>query len=1042
MVQPDRYAAVNLNGDLMGLLAFGIPNTIIAGVFLYMLAVIFRSNLISFVGAMLMLVLYALSGKFTADIQKEWLANILDPFGFRPFNIVAKYMTVDEKNTSAVPLAGALLTNRIIWLIAGLLILVAGYFRFSFSLRNTRFKKEKKKQEKAKPAYEEHYEPAQAAGRFGLQTLWFLTKFETKTIIRNPTFIIILIIGIINLIAALTTVTGIFGLKQYPVTYHIISGIQGLFYLFLIGIITFYSGVVVWKERDAKMNEIQDATPVPTSFLFLSKLFSMIAVIAFVLISTIVIGILTQAAYGYFNFQLALYIKSLLVIDLLAFTYLVVIALFFHYVINNRYIAYFAFIAFVILNLFIWQAFDVSTNLVKYGVTPTAIYSDMNGFGPFVAASTWFNVYWTLAAAILCFVIIFFYVRGKELRFRHRLTTARRLAVKYRLPLGFTIVAFIFCTGFVYYNTEILNEVESPDQQEKNQVDYEKQFKKYENLVQPRFYSFNYTIDLMPENRSYNAKAEAWARNISTSPINELHFTMPQLPDTVSIDIPGAKVKLNDKRLNYRIYQLDKPLMPNDSLRMIMQSSLHAKGFENEVSFNQLTDNGTFFNNSDILPSFGYNGNYEIGDKNKRVKLKLPPRNRMPKLNEADILTRSNNYISNDADWVEVNTVISTSPDQTAIAPGSLVRTWEQNSRKYFQYKLDNRSLNFYSFLSARYEVAKEKWKGVDLEVYYHKQHAVNVPNMLKGMKQSLEYYTKNFGPYYHKQCRIIEFPRYATFAQSFPGTMPYSEGVGFIADLRNVTKNDIDEVFYIVAHEMAHQYWAHQLIGAKMQGSEMMAEGFSQYSALMVMEKEYGKDKMKKFLKYEMDQYLSGRSEEPIAEQPLMKTEQQQYIHYNKASVALYYLKEMIGEDKVNEAMRSLIDSFAYKPPPYATSIAAVNAFRKVAPSHLQYLIDDLFENITIFSNRTLSANYKKVGNEYEVTIKTLSEKFRADSLGKEKNIPLADYIDVGVFAVSDNKENLGKPLVLQRVKLTTKDNVFTFKVKEKPGQAGIDPL
>ena len=92
-------------------------------------------------------------------------------------------------------------------------------------------------------------------------------------------------------------------------------------------------------------------------------------------------------------------------------------------------------------------------------------------------------------------------------------------------------------------------------------------------------------------------------------------------------------------------------------------------------------------------------------------------------------------------------------------------------------------------------------------------------------MEGSLDYYTHNYGKYYHKQCRIIEFPRYASFAQAFPGTMPYSEGIGFIVDLRKVTKEDIDQVYYVVAHEMAHQYWAHQLCGANMQGSEMMSD-------------------------------------------------------------------------------------------------------------------------------------------------------------------------------------------------------------------------
>jgi aminopeptidase N len=112
---------------------------------------------------------------------------------------------------------------------------------------------------------------------------------------------------------------------------------------------------------------------------------------------------------------------------------------------------------------------------------------------------------------------------------------------------------------------------------------------------------------------------------------------------------------------------------------------------------------------------------------------------------------------------------------------------------------------------------------------------------MMRSMQKSIEYYTGHFGPYYHKQCRIIEFPRVASFAQAFPGTMPLSESIGFIENYQ-ADKDDIDMVYYVVAHEMGHQYWAHQASGANMQGSEMTTETFAQYSAIMVMEHEYGR--------------------------------------------------------------------------------------------------------------------------------------------------------------------------------------------------------
>ncbi|MBL0012747.1 MAG: hypothetical protein IPP30_03045 [Flavobacterium sp.] len=1038
----ERFGEIIWAGHLQGILIFAIPNVIISGVLLFGLAILYRSAIVSFIGSMLILVLYVVSAGFMDDIQKEWIANLLDPFGDRPFEIATKYLTVDEKNYHAVTLHGDLLLNRLLWLgIAGI-ILTAIYFKFSFNTKNEKVAKTKKAKIIEIPlVLNDTSFLNQKSATFSFNTFLRITRFELKAVIKNPSFIILTAIGMINLIVGLSSFTSRYGVSQYPVTYSVVDTIENAFNIFLLGFIVFYTGILVWKERDAKFNEIQDATPIRSNFLFFSKLIAIVVAIAIVYAVAIVFGVVTQTLMGYYNYELDVYFESLFLIRLSGLCFLVVLSLLFHYLINNRYIAYFAFAAFIILNSFIWGLLEINSNMLSFGARPSVTYSDMNGFGPFVPGLIGFSIYWFLFSCLLCFVCLAFYVRGKESIFRYRWTLAKQSFKANRLGIAAAMLAFLLYGGFVYYNTKVLNTYDSSKEQENLQVDYEKKYKRFENLNQPRYCKFNYVIDIMPEDRSMKAKIEAWAKNKSNAPITELHFTMPQLTDSIIIDIAGSQLKMKDKRLYYRIYKLAKALAPNDSIKLDINLWKYTKGFENEVSFTSLTQNGTFFNNADLLPAFGYQKEYEISDKNKRAKLKLPARLRSPKLDNNDLKSRANTYISNDADWVEVNTTISTSSDQIAVAPGSLLKSWKANNRNYFRYKLDHKSLNFYSFISARYEVARKKWNGIDLEVYYDKEHAYNVPIMLKSMQKSLEYYIKNYGPYYHKQCRVIEFPRYESFAQAFPGTMPFSEGIGFIIDLRNVTKDDIDQVFYVVAHEMGHQYWAHQVCGANMQGSEMMSEGFAQYSALMVMEKEYGKDKMKKFLKYEMDEYLNGRSRELEGENPLMKTEGQQYIHYNKASIVMYYLKEMIGEPKVNEAMHNLVNSHAYKEAPFPTAIAAVDEFRKVTPDSLQYVIKDLFENITLFSNRMLKATYKKVGNEYEVTLTTTSEKVRSDAMGKESKLPLSDYIDIGIFAKPKNDQNLGKPLVYKRLKLTKKDNVFTFKTKEEPYEAGIDP-
>ncbi|HAP58784.1 MAG TPA: hypothetical protein DCR93_04495, partial [Cytophagales bacterium] len=172
--------------------------------------------------------------------------------------------------------------------------------------------------------------------------------------------------------------------------------------------------------------------------------------------------------------------------------------------------------------------------------------------------------------------------------------------------------------------------------------------------------------------------------------------------------------------------------------------------------------------------------------------------------------------------------------------------------RRYFRYEVPQPSLNFYNFVSAEFEVARKTWSRpghapVEMEIYYHADHAYNVQHMLESTAKALDYFTENFGPYPHAQARIVEFPRYASFAQAFPGTMPYGESAGFITDLTD--GDEVDQVFLVVAHEMAHQWWAHQVLGADVAGSTFMSESFAHYSALMVMHRAYGANRMKQFL-------------------------------------------------------------------------------------------------------------------------------------------------------------------------------------------------
>jgi len=308
---------------------------------------------------------------------------------------------------------------------------------------------------------------------------------------------------------------------------------------------------------------------------------------------------------------------------------------------------------------------------------------------------------------------------------------------------------------------------------------------------------------------------------------------------------------------------------------------------------------------------------------------------------------------------------------------------------------------------------------------------------MLDAVQSSLEYYTEHFGPYYHKQCRILEFPRYATFAQAFPGTMPYSESFGFVYNLEDESDNNVIDA--VIAHEMSHQWWAHQVVGASMQGGTMMSEAFAEYSSLMTMKSiTENPMKMRQFLKYDHNRYLRGRSGELKKELPLYKVENQTYIHYGKGSVVLYALQDYIGEDKVNTAMRNFLNEFKYKAPPYPSSYDFMKYLNTEVPDSMKYLIDDWFMNITLYDNRVKEATYTKLDNgKYLVNMEVESRKLRADTIGLETEVPLTEWIDIGAFADEDEDVLMYQ----KRVRITKKHNTFSFEVDSLPVKAAIDP-
>ncbi|BDT57501.1 hypothetical protein MasN3_09950 [Massilia varians] len=496
---------------------------------------------------------------------------------------------------------------------------------------------------------------------------------------------------------------------------------------------------------------------------------------------------------------------------------------------------------------------------------------------------------------------------------------------------------------------------------------------------------------------------------------------------------------MSDKESGFSILKLAQPMQPGARLPLEFVVDVRRPGFSNGGDADVINLNGTFFNNRAFFPQLGYQPGMELQDRNERRKRGLGEPERMAKLENT--AARQHSMFGAEADWISFETTVSTSGEQIALAPGYLQKSWKENGRNYYQYKMDQKMMPFFAYLSADWQVKKGDWKGMPIEVYHDRKHAYNVDRMIMATRKSLDYFTTQFTPYQHKQVRILEFPNYQSFAQSFANTIPFSESIGFIADLRD--KEAIDYVFYVTAHEMAHQWWGHQVTAANVQGASMLIESLSQYSALMVMEKEYGRHQMRRFLRYELDRYLSSRGSERIEELPLYKVENQDYIHYRKGSLVFYRLRDEIGEAALNRALKRYLEDKGYQESPFTTSSELLDYIRAEAPADKHALIADLFEKIVFYDNRVLDAKaVKRADGQWDVTMQLHLAKMEADGRGKETPRAYDEPVEIGVFARAPGaKEQDERVLLLEKRMLTGDKPVVTVTVKEQPFEVGVDP-
>jgi ABC-2 type transport system permease protein len=1026
-----------------GLLVMGLPDLLITGAIFFTAATLTRSMMWTYVAVIVFFLAWLiLIGIGEAKPELRDTMAMIEPFGIGAFDNATRYWTSAESNALTPAIDGTILLNRLVWLGVAAAFLAFGIVRYRFAEPRLSKKRRKDQVAESEPASAPAPSPAlpDNSGSAAAAQLWARTKFEMKQVFRSPAFAVLVALGMINTCASLWFSRDMYGTPILPVTSAILPIVEGSFALFPIIIAIYYSGELVWRERDRRMHEIIDATPLPNWAYVVPKTAAVTLVLFITLMFGMVAAILFQLIRGYTDIQLGQYLLWYVLPQSVAMVMLAVLSVFVQSLSPNKYIGWAVMVVYMVSNI-VMASLGFEHRLYRFNSTPMEPLSDMNGAGSYWIGGWWLRLYWAAFCVILLVVSHLLWRRGTETRLKPRLRRAPRRLRGAAGVVGAAALAVFVATGaFAWYNTNVLNRYETSSEREELAAAYEKKYLKFEKLPQPTISKVVLNVALYPSETRALIKGSYVLANLTDGPIREVHVRMPGRDlELLSLAFPGAKLRSDDKEYGYRIYALDAPMQPGETRTLSFETRRWQRGFRNGTNDTRLVGNGTFLNNMEIAPAIGMDRMTLLQERSKRRKYGLPAEQRPPKLEDLSATRRS--YFG--GGWSTADIIVSTEADQTPIAPGKKVSDVVAGGRRTARFISDAPILTFFSIQSARYAERHRNHRGIDLAVYYHPGHERNVDRMLDALAGAMDYYQANFGPYQFDQARIIEFPGYATFAQAFANTMPYSEAIGFIADNSNPEK--IDYVTYVTAHELGHQYWAHQIIGAEAQGGTMLSETLAQYSALMVMKHRYGEDKIRRFLKFELDTYLRRRGGELIEELPLMRVENQQYIHYNKGSLIMYLLQDRLGEDAVNRALRTVLNKYKFKGAPYPRSIELVEAFRREAKTpEDQALITDLFERITLYDLKVAEPTaVKRRDGKWDVTVPVEAKKFYADGKGNEKPAAFADRIAVGLFTAEPgrgvfNRQNV---LVLQRQPVRSGKQVFRFVTDKKPTFAGVDP-
>jgi ABC-2 type transport system permease protein len=857
------------------------------------------------------------------------LAAKTDPFGMAAFFEQTNHWTSSERNSVLLQLSGNVLFNRVSVIIFSSVLLFISFkiFRFKVTDRNRKISVHLLNTGIRNFSYVKT-ETNTSGFSYFLNTIFSFLKIDLKSTVKSIPFVILILITLFVLgMEIYGAIEGGIRLPENYVTSALmINTILSTLPVLLISAVLFYGSEMVWKSRSVNFDSIENTTSFSHSVLLVSKILSIICISFILIFCCIVMSLAFQIIYQYPLFDLAAYTSLFYFIGIPALLCGILIVAF-QFIIGNKYLALSAAALFLIFtNASLGKVLGISHPLIQFASFLPDIVSDMNGFGYFPKAFFVKMIYGFSISMFVTIIATFFYNK-----FNNKTFLNSKLKFKHFIFLMLPLIVLIISGFYLTMKSNPESKSGSLDKMQK----YEEQFKKYKSLPKPDITDVKVNIDLYPELNSYKVKGTYTLVNKTSTGISEI---LIYVSDEIKMNsLESAKLTLVRSDVDFKQYffKANDVMQPGDSINMNFDFEYKIEPLNGHESFNAIVENGAFMRISNYFPRIGYNSDFEIDDKNEREIRNMSPADSLVKPDAP--LDDPYNY-----EFINFDALISTSSDQTAVSAGELTESFSKNNRNYFHYKVNDIPFRF-AVSSAEYEIKKSHHNSIDIEVLYHPDHHQNTDHLIEQIIKTLDYCENNFGKYPYGSIRFAEISSFTSgfAATAYPACIFINEKFLHLNLLDGKNQDIINE---LAGHELSHQWWGNaQLKPDDREGSGVLTETLAQYTELMLLKNEYGKVKTEEAVHLHKELYESGKAFS--GEEPLYNSDpKNSNVIYNKGLVKMYELYLLLGEDKINLALKNLLSKHKYPLPP-ATMPDLISELKAVSESENYSSIDKLFK-------------------------------------------------------------------------------------------------